>query len=153
MGFVRMGHLRQHMCMHTGLWPFKCGACDKGFMSPSRVARHMRVHSEDRPYKCDVCGEGFKESHHLRRHFFVHTGEKRYKCPICPDRFFIQPGNLKIHMKTHEKDISDTRKVTAYPNEDMADAVHEVKASKEQTTGMKTFKNCLNFNCFPKSFH
>ena len=25
-----MGHLKQHMCSHTGLWPFKCGACGKG---------------------------------------------------------------------------------------------------------------------------
>eukprot|EP00795_Rhopilema_esculentum_P017390 gene17390-8988_t len=118
-GFIRMGHLRQHMCSHTGLWPFKCGACGKGFMNPSRVTRHMRVHNDERPCVCDQCGETFKEPHHLSRHMHLHSGLKPFKCPICEDRYFIQAGNLKIHMKTHEREMADS-KIT------ICDVSHEV---------------------------
>ena len=101
-GCIRRGYLKQHVYEHTGEWPFKCVACGKGFINQSRIQRHMRVHSDDRPFICDTCGEGFKEPHHLTRHFLLHTGEKPFKCELCPDRYFLQPGNLKIHMKTHQ---------------------------------------------------
>ena len=141
-GFIRMGHLKQHMCSHTGLWPFKCGACGKGFMNPSRVTRHMRVHSDDRPFKCDECGEGFKEPHHLTRHFFLHTGDKPFKCPICVDRYFIQAGNLKIHMKTHEGEIADASAT-------IDDVSHEVVTSTDESApGMIILPFSLHVNSF-----
>jgi len=133
-GFIRMGHLKQHMCSHTGLWPFKCGACGKGFMNPSRVRRHMRVHNDERPNVCDQCGESFKEPHHLARHMHLHSGIKPYKCPICEDRYFIQSGNLKIHMKTHEGNMM-------VPNVALDEISHEIVAS---TSNIADEKGAVN---------
>ena len=97
-------------------------------MNPSRVTRHMRVHNDERPNVCDQCGESFKEPHHLARHMHLHSGVKPYKCPICQDRYFIQSGNLKIHMKTHEGNMT-------VPNVALNEISHEIVASTSQVAG------------------
>ena len=86
----------------------------------------MRVHNDERPNVCDQCGESFKEPHHLARHMHLHSGVKPYKCPICEDRYFIQSGNLKIHMKTHEGEITDS-------SVSLDEISHEIVASTSKT--------------------
>ena len=88
----------------------------------------MRVHNDERPNICDQCGESFKEPHHLARHMHLHSGVKPFKCPICEDRYFIQAGNLKIHMKTHESEMTDS-------NVTLDEISHEIVASTSQIRG------------------
>ena len=93
----------------------------------------MKIHSDERPWLCDVCSESFKEAHHLARHKLLHSGEKPYKCPICDDRYFIQAGNLKIHMKTHGSES------VPEPTIPMSDVQHEVITATVQASGMLFF--------------
>ena len=44
----------------------------------------------------------FTQKSHLNRHINIHTKTKRFICKICLRRF-IQSGNLKTHMQTHNK--------------------------------------------------
>lgn len=40
---------------------------------------------------------------HLQRHTATHTGERKHVCPVC-NKTFIEPGDVRKHMRTHSKE-------------------------------------------------
>lgn len=40
---------------------------------------------------------------HLQRHTATHTGERKHICPVC-NKTFIEPGDVRKHMRTHSKE-------------------------------------------------
>jgi uncharacterized Zn-finger protein len=40
---------------------------------------------------------------HLQRHTATHTGERNHVCPVC-QKTFIEPGDVRKHMRTHSKE-------------------------------------------------
>lgn len=55
-----------------------------------------------RNHVCSFCLKTFCKSEDLKRHIRVHTGERPYCCTSCPYRSALK-GNLKQHLKVHEK--------------------------------------------------
>ena len=88
-----------------------CHICDAKFMVGVHLQTHLASHSDTRKYVCSVCNADFKTTGHLQRHEILHNEALRYTCPLCPHRKFVQYGNLKIHMKVHEKEGVDVKSI------------------------------------------
>ena len=83
-------------------WPVACIKCDLYQDNLIELNKHMIEHwNKDK--SCPVCGRSFKgkpTNQIFTYHLMTHTGERPLVCNICSSSF-IQKGNLKQHMKTH----------------------------------------------------
>ena len=50
----------------------RCELCGKIFPSQSKLDVHSRSHSGVRPFSCEICKKGFKLKHHLQKHMMTH---------------------------------------------------------------------------------
>ena len=100
--------LEKHMKLHKSEQPdrdeqqHECIDCGKVFQSKLHLRSHSRIH-KDRKFLCDFCAKSFCTKTKLREHRMTHTGEKPFKCGKC-DYGSTQRGNLRLHMKTHERE-------------------------------------------------
>jgi len=93
--------LDYHIVLHKGIYPFKCGHCNKRFKSSSTMHRHVNcVHKRLKPLKCKECAKSFHQKSNLRKHLDSHYGIRKFKCYICSKAFF-QNAHLKNHLATH----------------------------------------------------
>lgn len=95
----------KHMKLHEQDPPdsqLTCTVCGKTFQSKLHLRSHSRIH-KDRKFLCDFCGKGFCTKTKLNEHKRTHTGEKPYSCNKC-DYSSTQRGNLRLHMKVHDKE-------------------------------------------------
>ena len=116
----RPTHLQKHMKMHETETDkqtldrdeFECIDCGKIFKSILHLRSHSRIH-KDPKFLCDICAKGFCTKTKLREHRMIHTGEKPFKCVTC-DYSSTQRGNLRLHMKTHEREEKMTTEKKPY---------------------------------------
>nr|XP_057915292.1 general transcription factor IIIA, b [Doryrhamphus excisus] len=105
--FTKSWKLEAHLCKHTGLKPFSCESCDKGFCTRYQLTRHELHHSGEKRHKCHVegCSEAFARHASLKKHIAgVHQHKaRRYKCnhPGCKEDF-SKKFQLKAHMGEHK---------------------------------------------------
>ena len=110
--------LEKHMKIHDetdsafGRDELECVDCGKVFKSMLHLRSHSRIHM-DRKFLCDICAKSFSTKTKLRTHRMTHTGEKPYKCGSC-DYSSAQRGNLRLHMKTHEREYKLTLEKRPY---------------------------------------
>ena len=54
--------------METTMTDRTCFECGKRFPNPSKLERHMVVHSGLKPYVCQFCNRGFTQKSYMKRH-------------------------------------------------------------------------------------
>lgn len=98
--FKQVGHLNNHVRLHTGEKPYECQVCKKKFTQSGHLLSHTRMHTNQRPYECKYCNKSFTQSGHLNNHERLHSGERPYQCTVCSKRF-TQSGHLSNHLRLH----------------------------------------------------
>lgn len=88
------------MRTHTGVKPYVCNICNRGFTKSTYLQLHLRTHSGEKPYICQYCSRAFARANTLARHITMHTGEAKYQCQIC-SKAFRRLTSLNEHTYTH----------------------------------------------------
>ena len=117
------------MAVHTGVRPFKCKLCDKGFTERNKLLNHVKSHGVENPegilestarkeeddgstqqlpggkHHCTICNRNFVSPWKLKRHQTIHTGKKPFYCKIC-QKAFAEKNKLENHVKSnHPTDL------------------------------------------------
>lgn len=126
--FKTPSRLKRHMAIHTGVRPFKCKICEKGFTERNKLLLHLKGHGVENPeeiiekpamqddvtsqpqvggkHQCNVCDRSFVSPWKLKRHQMIHTGQKPFFCRIC-QKAFAEKNKLESHFRSnHPKDIN-----------------------------------------------
>lgn len=137
--FLRKSNLVDHLRLHANLRQFECNLCHKKFVQKGNMLSHLRTHSKDRPYICYICDKSYNQSSALSMHMrSSHTTERNFVCKTCPKAFsnvsdlrkherihdptarircefcpreFVQPVNLRQHMKRIHNKIIENNKI------------------------------------------
>ena len=99
--------LHKHMLIHSQENPFVCKepGCTYATKTRYKLLMHdKRIHKGEveKPFFCETCLKRFPSTQKLREHTRIHTGERPFKCHVCEYTCALR-GNLKKHMKVHEK--------------------------------------------------
>ena len=109
--------LKTHLKRHKGEKSNKCSHCAYACFDPSALRIHFKIHSGEKSNKCNQCDFASSQAGHLKTHLKIHIGEKSNKCNQCDYassqaghlkthwRKVKQTGNLKIHMKRHNRNL------------------------------------------------
>ncbi|KAM3614451.1 uncharacterized protein V6R79_014553 [Siganus canaliculatus] len=64
---------------------FECDLCDRTFSEKWALNNHMKLHRGDKPYKCGwpSCHYAFLNLSAMKDHYRTHIGEKSYLCDLC----------------------------------------------------------------------
>lgn len=97
--------LSEHMNVHTGLTPYVCADCGKGFHKRAQLKQHTLTHISDGNTRntCSVCGVHFARRSNLQAHMKVHASDRKFSCRLC-DQQFPTVGAMLSHRRQHSQD-------------------------------------------------
>jgi len=87
-----------HLKLHTGEKKYKCGECEKSFISQSRLTHHKQNVHDPPKYQCSYCEKLFRAKVSLERHILVHSDERPHQCEFCLYKARTV-GNLNSHVR------------------------------------------------------
>ena len=94
-GFRQRSHLREHMLIHNGVYPFECLKCDKKFRQRNGLNKHILQQHGHMPYPCKHCDKEFRQSAALKIHQV--TDHQLMTCAICKDTY-VSKSEYDSHM-------------------------------------------------------
>ncbi|XP_055845162.1 zinc finger protein 726 [Episyrphus balteatus] len=97
--FTQRLKLRRHEVKHTGVYPYNCSICSKGFVQEYFLTRHICT----KTYKCDQCDVTFAKWSELIAHRKALNHKTLHKCDQCSKEFKSQ-FFLDEHKNCHEDD-------------------------------------------------
>lgn len=89
------------MVLHSGVKPYQCSYCGKGFAQSAPLKTHMRIHTGEKPYTCHVCQVAFSTRGALTSHTLSHKNVLPYPCTRC-ERSFRLKKDLVCHEQGHD---------------------------------------------------
>lgn len=105
-------HLAKHINMNKA---FKCNQCIKQFNHKTDLRRHMCLHSGLLPYQCNICKKGFIRKDHMVKHGLTHLKRKQNDAHVDDNSQFNAAKNCtKANSKRHALD--NTNKKRKKPN-------------------------------------
>ncbi|XP_027724987.1 oocyte zinc finger protein XlCOF15-like [Vombatus ursinus] len=87
----------------SGLLPFCCNECSKGFTNKSQLANHIGVHRPKKHFQCTEYEKNFAQKSQLLRHQHLHMGDRPFQCPEC-DKSFGVKEDMKAHQYRHREE-------------------------------------------------
>lgn len=101
--YSRKGYLR-HLVDHTGVWPFACDLCSKGFIERNQAERHIRTAHTSESYPCPHCPRVFVLPSSFDDHLQAHEEQRGSTCSQCA-KYFETQGLYDLHLQTHSRDL------------------------------------------------
>ncbi|KAK8770951.1 hypothetical protein V5799_025804 [Amblyomma americanum] len=103
MSYSRKGYLR-HLVDHTGVWPFACDLCSKGFIERNQAERHIRTAHTSESYPCPRCPRVFVLPSSFQEHLEAHEEQRGSACPQCA-KYFETQGLYDLHLQAHSREL------------------------------------------------
>ncbi|TRY94753.1 hypothetical protein DNTS_021625 [Danionella cerebrum] len=93
--------LKEHLNMHMGVRPYRCGECGKQFCQLVNYRSHLRSHSKKAAaIHCRVCSRVFDTKEQLQEHLeHNHLEKEFYQCDFCKQIFSCK---VKCHNHIEE---------------------------------------------------
>uniref|UniRef100_A0A131YZ94 Zinc finger protein n=1 Tax=Rhipicephalus appendiculatus TaxID=34631 RepID=A0A131YZ94_RHIAP len=101
--YSRKGYLR-HLVDHTGVWPFACDLCSKGFIERNQAERHIRTAHTSESYPCPQCPRVFVLPSSFQDHLQAHEEHRGSTCSQCA-KYFETQGLYDLHLQAHSRDL------------------------------------------------
>ncbi|XP_037515462.1 zinc finger protein 791 [Rhipicephalus sanguineus] len=101
--YSRKGYLR-HLVDHTGVWPFACDLCSKGFIERNQAERHIRTAHTSESYPCPQCPRVFVLPSSFQDHLQAHEEQRGSTCSQCA-KYFETQGLYDLHLQAHSRDL------------------------------------------------
>lgn len=101
--YSRKGYLR-HLVDHTGVWPFACDLCSKGFIERNQAERHIRTAHTSESYPCPHCPRIFVLPSSFQDHLQAHEEQRGSTCSQCA-KYFETQGLYDLHLQAHSRDL------------------------------------------------
>ena len=113
--FGRKQHLRQHLMIHSGDYPYQCSFCVRKFIYPSLLRDHLKLHLNP-PYSCKECSQKFINKKTFDKHMQTHILGRPFMCKHCGSNYRTR-WLLRMHVKKQHvqaevlKAVEDTTNV------------------------------------------
>ncbi|XP_067830951.1 zinc finger and BTB domain-containing protein 1-like [Heptranchias perlo] len=99
-GFIRRGHLTEHVATHGKGKQFPCQTCGREFLRQRELRLHLAMHTGKARYECQFCGQGsYRKNNHLR-HVACHLTEGQAICQVCFE-ILRNEEELTRHLESH----------------------------------------------------